>query len=677
MTEQPTTPENSLEETPLFCAICQSQVTPSHKDDVNTQFYSCPKCGYVTKVKEPKELEILGISLVKLPDKPNPAKEAWKKQIEEEAKQEAEYQKHIKFIETELGPIDWRYDPGLDDRGHKKPFSACELRDILLIRQEYNIITDRNSKVIYLWTANTGIYTKHGEDCLRFLLDNVLGSESTTHKINEVIELVKIRTAATTEQSQKIAVLNGLLDIQTGNVEPFTPYEFNTVKLNVLYKEGEKSELWENFINQICPADKDLLQEWSGYLLIKGYPYHAIMWLFGPKGRNGKGAWARTMQGILGEDNYSAVQLKDLDGSNRFAVFNLHDSLFNICNEPRTDKHLSIELLQALTGQDSLDAERKGVQERFKLKNPAKITVMGNSFPSVVNPTEAFWERLKLIKFPFRFVGDDQIPDIEKQWLDVPEQRSGIFNWMIEGALKLINNKGRFTETRTQRAVIIQFKRASDSTGSFIMECLELNVKSITPKSDTYPAYKEYCEAIGVQPKSLNELNQKLEGLIGVKPTSIRIVKIKTKIWKGFSLKRLPEEPEEPEENPNPATPVQTQLPIESGTTGTSGTTFASPVNYSEIEKNKDNTQKLVPTVPTVPTSEKSALEEINLVNAKRFKSKAGVLCSHIDQDVPCVKEAEYSINENLYCPTDYEAEKENLRKIGKIVCAEWVAEVS
>jgi hypothetical protein len=41
-------------------------------------------------------------------------------------------------------------------------------------------------------------------------------------------------------------------------------------------------------------------------------------------------------------------------------------------------------------------------------------------------------------------------------------------------------------------------------------------------------------------------------------------------------------------------------------------------------------------------------IETNNLVNAKRFKPKAGVRCQQTDQDEQCAKEAEYQINGNL-----------------------------
>jgi P4 family phage/plasmid primase-like protien len=425
------------------------------------------------------------------------------------------------------------------------------------------------------------------------MIDKALGKESTTHRINETITLLKYKTYAAITQSKKIAVLNGLLDIQTGQVAPFNKLEFITNKLNVEYKEGVKSEQWEKFIDQVCPDDKELLQEWSGYLLIKGYPYHAIMWLYGPTGRNGKGTWARTMQAILGEANYSSVSIDEFDGKHRFAVFNLHDSLFNICSEPRTDRSLTIEMLQMLTGQDSVDAERKGVQERFKFKNGAKMTVMGNKFPNVDKPTDAFWDRLKLCKFPSRFVGKDQIADIEKSWLDDPEQRSGVLNWMYEGAKSLITNG--FTATKTQQETIIQFKRASDSIGAFITECLEFNPQKTTVKAETYDYYKEYCDSIGVISESNKAFNEKLCNTPKIKNTSIRIGvgKVKTKVWKGITLKPLPEE--SPDDNE-----------LKTGTTGTAGTTY-SPYTLAKYSRDNiiegDTAEKAVPHVPTVPST--------------------------------------------------------------------------
>jgi P4 family phage/plasmid primase-like protien len=433
-----------------------------------------------------------------------------------------------------------------------------------------------------LYDKNSGIYHKNGEQFLKVIFNSVLGKESTPHRIKDTIELVKIKTFAAITPSAKIAVQNGLLNFETLKLEPFTEFEFVTNKLNAEYKKDVRSEAWEKFIDQICPDDKDLLQEWSGYLLVKGYPFHTIMWLFGPTGRNGKGTWARTMQGILGEDNYSNVSIDEFDGKHKFAVFNLHESLFNICSEPRTDRLLTIEMLQMLSGKDAIDAERKGVQTRFKFTNGAKITVMGNKFPNVDKPTDAFWERLKLCKFPNRFTGRDQVQDLENTWLNDPNQKSGILNWMLEGRQRLLKNHG-FSMTKTQEETVIQFKRASDSIGAFIAECLEFNQKEYVPKTALSEHYKLYCEAIGVTPEKDRLFSERIRNTPRIKDSNPYLLGKKTKAWGGIKLKPVPTESGENDDLPESVEQKTLDTP-ENRTVRTERTTFT-PRENVEVEK--------------------------------------------------------------------------------------------
>jgi hypothetical protein len=199
------------------------------------------------------------------------------------------------FILDEILPIPFDY---LIDEEH--PFNAEDLANIIITREEYSVITDSSSEIIYVYTEKFGIYRKNGEKILRVLIDHVLKAKSSTHKINETIGLIKIKTCATIKPSEKIAVLNGILDLETVTLQSFSKHEFITNQLNVEYREGVKSEAWIRFVEQILPLCEDQLQlqEWSGYSLIKGYPKHVFMLLYGPRGRNGKGTWARTIQDI-------------------------------------------------------------------------------------------------------------------------------------------------------------------------------------------------------------------------------------------------------------------------------------------------------------------------------------------------------------------------------------------
>jgi putative DNA primase/helicase len=590
MTDQPTEK----------CSICNQPIIPPI-DDITTQDYEKFKeTGYCKKCQKSPE----------------------RRQFFEEQKNSAPKPKiNVTFILDEILPIPFSYD--IDE---EHPFNAEELATIILKREEYGIITDRSTEVIYLYTEKFGVYRKDGEQILRTLIDQVLKTSSSTQRINETISLIKIKTYAIIKPSEKIAVLNGILDVKTGTLQPFSKHEIITNQLNVKYNENVKSEKWIQFVEQILPSKEDQLQlqEWSGYALIKGYPKHVFMWLYGPKGRNGKGTWARTISDILGAENYSNIPIDDLDGKNRFAIYTLKHSLMNFSSEPRTNRTLTIELIQSLTGEDQIEAERKGVQERFKMENEAKLTIMGNSFPRIHNPTDAFWERILILTFPNQFTGSNQKVRIEKEWLENSKDRSGILNWMIDGAKRLIENNFVFTESKSQNDIIIQFKRASDNIGAFIVEVIALDLKAVTPKADVQKHYIDYCISIDTQAQPPAKLNAKLLNLKGVKETKTRVGSEKTqvKVWKGFSLKPLPEESEETSENDDP----QKNL-ADFGTSGTSGTSVI-PKRIFEEEKSIDKI--LVPSVPPVPLSHNSSLSE----NSEIALSYSQLVCVFCQKDI-------------------------------------------
>jgi phage/plasmid-associated DNA primase len=100
---------------------------------------------------------------------------------------------------------------------------------------------------------------------------------------------------------------------------------------------------------------------------------------------------------------------------------------------------------------------------------PAKKTVTANRFPKIKDSTTAFRERRLFIAFPNEFTGEKQIQNLEQVWLNNPEEKSGILNWMLEGLQRLLS-QGYFTESKSQEETEIAFERASDTISAFLKE---------------------------------------------------------------------------------------------------------------------------------------------------------------------------------------------------------------
>jgi P4 family phage/plasmid primase-like protien len=399
--------------------------------------------------------------------------------------------------------------------------------------------TERSTESIFYGDESKGRWAPDGEVKLQELLTVILGDENRISHYNNILHDLKGLTYTDIIFSEKIACENGLLDVETGELNPFNLDEMAFHSIPTIYDEKTTSQKWLDFINQVLsPEDAQTLQEWSGYILLPRYSFHKMMWLHGG-GRNGKGVWQRTIEGVIGKDNVSGVGLEEFDGNHRFALRQLYGKLFNPCSEPITShkKALRTELLKKATGQDSIKAECKGTDKRIEFTNTSKITILANKFPTVKDDTTAFKERRIIVKFPNEFTGNTQIQDLENTWLNDPTQKSAILNWMLEGLHRLLANHG-FSESKTQKDIELEFQRASDTVGAFLSELGVFGKNYICTRAEAYEAYQTYCEIYGLQVESDKDFTQTLE-------QNPKISKGKTKgvrAWKGVTFSTLSED---------------------------------------------------------------------------------------------------------------------------------------
>jgi putative DNA primase/helicase len=407
----------------------------------------------------------------------------------------------------------------------------------------YTFKTPTDLKDLYYY--ENGIY-KPAESKIENLLEQQLDAKAYTYLINEIINHLQRASYVDRDEFNKytglIPVENGLLNLQTMQLEPFSKDKIFTYKLNVTYNPETQCPTWNQFLNQILPSeDQALLQEWLGYCILPAMPKHKIMWLYGT-GRNGKGRVIATIEYIIGKQNCCYLELKEFDGEHRFATAQLYSKLINVSSEPSTIKDLQTPLLKKITGEDTLDAEVKNKQKRLSFKNIAKPFVMGNVFPKVKDQSVGFWDRVKIIKFPNEFIGKNQKDNIEETWLKNPHEVSGIFNWMLIGLHRLLA-QGDFTDSKNTQETITEFKRASDSIGAWIDTNCIFDVDAFITRKEAYENYKTYADDLDTSPESDTKFYAELRS----KP---KIKDHKTKVDRGFKGIKLktPEPKEEPKE---------------------------------------------------------------------------------------------------------------------------------
>jgi P4 family phage/plasmid primase-like protien len=452
-----------------------------------------------------------------------------------------------------------------------------------------------------IYVYNNGIY-EPGEHKIKEYLENQHEHKITSHYVSEVLDHIRRSSYADRSDFNKASVIvpvaNGLLNLSTLTLEPFTPDRIFTYKLNAEYKPEAKSPQWQAFIKEVVDGeDLPALQEYLGYCLVPSMPFHKLMWFYGA-GRNGKGTVIRTLEELFGKKNCSHLELEDFRVENRFRLAILFGKAINISSEPGTHKTLQTQILKKIAGEDTIDAEIKNKQNPIVFSNCAKPFIIGNRFPKVNDDTVAFWERILFTNFPKSYLGEKAIPDIEHRWTKNPEEMSGLLNWMIEGLIRLLQN-GTFTASKTTEQTKILFKRVSDTPQAFIDEQCERFPQSEVTRIDMYEAYKNYCESHGLAPESERVLVAKLDQLIGVKTKSTRVDGKKTRVWVGLRVKPLPDDTDGEEAMKEHQTELST---VESGTDGT----HISPPQNSKIVKREEEVgnRRVITGVPSVPEPE-------------------------------------------------------------------------
>ncbi|MCW4003708.1 MAG: phage/plasmid primase, P4 family, partial [Candidatus Bathyarchaeota archaeon] len=494
-----------------------------------------------------------------------------------------------------------------DDPEHKVGFKPARVAKWLAENEHFK--TDRESDTLYYGDEVKGVWSRNGETKLKEIVTRILGDEDKAHHYANILHTLKSLTYTDVVFSKKIAVENGLLDVETGKLSPFTLEEMAFHSIPVAFNKDADCPNFKEWLKQVLkPEDILTLQEWSGFLLLPDYREHKIMWLHG-SGRNGKGTWTRTMESILGADNCASVPLEQFDGYHRFAMERLIGKLFNTCNEPTVNnkKVLRTELLKAATGQDTIEAEIKCKQKTIKFRNTAKITVIANRFPKVEDNTTAFKNRRLFVTFPYEFIGKNKISNIEQVWLNDATERSGILNWMLEGLHRLLS-QGYFTEGKTQQETEILFQRASDTIGAFISEMVIFNKNSYKGRAEVHAAYKEYCDFYGLENENEKALVSRLKNTPKISEGKRLVNGKRERCWIGIDLRKLPEEEEKPVDTSEEQqqTTLEQKFDVSEAESGTGGTDGTGQIPQRKIGESLilDGYSTRVPSVPCVPDNQ-------------------------------------------------------------------------
>ena len=347
----------------------------------------------------------------------------------------------------------------------------------------------------------------------------VVGYERTPwdpnkHKVSDVLEamaavghlsssidppakIVHSTVRAENVAEQVISCSNGLLDLSTREVSDHTPSLFNLVSVPFAYDaEAPEPKEWLKFLKSVWGDDTEsvaLLQEYLGYVLSGRTEMQKMLLLIGPT-RCGKGTIARMLKQLVGRGNMAGPTLASMDTN--FGLSSLLGKPLAIISDARlgnTPSHRVVERLLAITGEDSIDIDRK-FRDIWSGKLPTRFVIISNELPKFRDSSGAIANRMLILQMTESFLGKEDHELDAKLYREL----AGILNWVLEG-LDRLNHNGRFTVPKSSDDATNLMMDLASPMSAFVRErCIrEGNPLDSVTRDDLYAAWIDWAEDNG------------------------------------------------------------------------------------------------------------------------------------------------------------------------------------
>lgn len=340
---------------------------------------------------------------------------------------------------------------------------------------------------------------------------------------------VLIQDEAPAADADYIAFANGIYDLKTGSLMPFSPEFVITNKIPWEYDTTIWSELADKTLRRLACDDQgiyDLLEEVIGYLFYRRNELRKSFILIGDKA-NGKSTYLDMLKTLLGDGNTSALDLSEL--GERFKTAELFGKLANVGDDIGDEFIANPAIFKKLVSGDRVNAERKG-QDPFDFSSYAKLLFSANSMPRIRDKTGAVLDRIVLVPFKAQFSKDD--PDFDpyiKYKLRSPEVMSHLINIGLKGLERVLANRS-FT---TPEAVEVELEAYAVANNPILDFFRETPVDEVVNEStaSVYDDYVSYAVRNNMKPLGQNEFTRQANKYYGITSKTVRVNRKRLRVF--------------------------------------------------------------------------------------------------------------------------------------------------
>jgi phage/plasmid-associated DNA primase len=308
-----------------------------------------------------------------------------------------------------------------------------------------------------------------------------------------------------------IVFRNCVLDTETRQVYDFDMRFRTNLVLDFDYQKNKISPLWEKVLAQTIPSvdGQMAFQEFCGAFLLdrEKYSFEYMCYLVG-RGRNGKSVVSGAVATMLGDklvSNFSPQELfKDRDMKYNRAC--LVGKVANFSDDVTASDFSGGILKQAISGHKM--AARHPGGRSFDLTEIPLFCCCVNEIPPSSDNSPGQNRRTLAITCPNRVADEDVDYELPAK-LATKEAKIGIFNWLLTGYYRLIENHGKLRLGDSVREAQHMAVVMASNVHAWIEDC-NIHRATKTPSyddpnwrsvSEWYDLYCAWCKQVGEKPK--------------------------------------------------------------------------------------------------------------------------------------------------------------------------------
>jgi putative DNA primase/helicase len=264
-----------------------------------------------------------------------------------------------------------------------------------------------------------------------------------------------------------------------------------------------------------CLPDEDkrkVIQEFLGYVFTPNEVCNLekCLLLYG-EGSNGKSVLYRVINELLGKENISSLSIPQLTDKQKgeYYTVNLQNKLLNYCSDTKGAFDDTGVFKQLVSGEKVTGRHPAGRPIEFI--NNAKFIFNVNVLPSTPENVYGFFRRFEIIDFSVTI--EEEKKDRQLPTKIIEKELSGVFNWILEGLERLLQNK-KLTDCKANDDALERYKIKSNNVLEFLSdEGYEVcsNIEQGTVFNDLFQSYQSWISENGGHPLKKSNFKERID----------------------------------------------------------------------------------------------------------------------------------------------------------------------